>query len=298
MLPDQPRRRPSPRTHLGHGRLRRLQRRCHHDQSLTLPVELVTDGREQRRLARAGRTFHHDQSPVAGQSGERGTLTRVQPLDRDVEYVPGGEHADVFGCRRLAQRHTELDRAGGEVLGHLAAHRSVGHQTDAGEQLFDLAPQVRRVPRRPGSAQPRHDLQGGRVPVDPCGHLQGELDRRVPVAVSQPGQLTQPPLPQLVTRARDHLVRSVLGPRPRVPPAAQRRSRHGAWMLGSPLRFVPIKQRGDLRRAFGERADERGQLLDLTRPIEGVAMPGQGGTKPRITRDGGVPDAVDRRDRV
>jgi hypothetical protein len=27
-------------------------------------------------------------------------------------------------------------------------------------------------------------------------------------------------------------------------------------------------------------------------------MPGQGGTKPRITRDGGVPDAVDRRDRV
>jgi hypothetical protein len=39
-------------------------------------------------------------------------------------------------------------------------------------------------------------------------------------------------------------------------------------MLGSPLRFVPVQQAGDLGGAFGERADEPPELLDLARLVE------------------------------
>ena len=69
-------------------------------------------------------------------------------------------------------------------------------------------------------------------------------------------------------------------------------------MLGSPLRFVPVQQAADLGGAFGERAHEPRELLDLTRLVEGVAVRGQRGPEPRIAHDGGVPDAVERRDRV
>ena len=87
----------------------------------------VPDRGEGGGLARAGRALYHDQSRVASERGDRRPLTRVQRLDRrrrdrglgrgpgrvaaggetgdqvglHVEHVPGGEHADVFGCRTL-----------------------------------------------------------------------------------------------------------------------------------------------------------------------------------------------------
>jgi hypothetical protein len=123
VLPGQPRRRPGPCTHLGGGGLRRLERRCHHDQSLALPVELVTGGGEQRRLARTGRPLGHHQHRWTGQRCDRRRLPRLewltvgreravglgrldgfsaargQPRDEvgfHLEHVPGGEHTDVL----------------------------------------------------------------------------------------------------------------------------------------------------------------------------------------------------------
>jgi hypothetical protein len=40
----------------------------------------------------------------------------------------------------------------------------------AGEQLFDLAAQVRGVPRRPRSTQPSDDFRDRGVPVQRTGH--------------------------------------------------------------------------------------------------------------------------------
>jgi hypothetical protein len=69
-------------------------------------------------------------------------------------------------------------------------------------------------------------------------------------------------------------------------------------MLGSPVRFVPVQQAADLGGAFGQRAHEGRELLDLARLVEGVAVRGQRGPELRIAGDRGVPDAVERRDRV
>jgi hypothetical protein len=65
-----------------------------------------------------------------------------------------------------------------------------------------------------------------------------------------------------------------------------------------PLRLVPVEQRRYLCRPLGERADERGELLDLTVRAEAVAVRGQRVAEVRIARHRGVPDAVDRVDRV
>ena len=55
----------------------------------------------------------------------------------------------MLRARLLAQRHAQLNRAGGEVFGELATDGGVGDDAGAGEQLFDFAAHVRRVPRRP-----------------------------------------------------------------------------------------------------------------------------------------------------
>jgi hypothetical protein len=69
-------------------------------------------------------------------------------------------------------------------------------------------------------------------------------------------------------------------------------------MLTPPLRLVPIQQRVDLRRAFAERTDVAGQLLDLTLGGQCVAMCGQRGPEVRVAGNCGMPDAVDRGEHV
>jgi hypothetical protein len=54
----------------------------------------------------------------------------------------------------------------------------------------------------------------------------------------------------------------------------------------------------DLRRPLAERPDVGGELGDLPRPGEGVAVRGQRVPERRVGGDGGVPNPVDRRDRV
>jgi hypothetical protein len=100
------------------GRLRRLQGGRDDHQSVMLRGQLITCRGERGGLARTGRTLDHHQLRVAGQCGDGGLLTYVEPVDGrgldrrhrpaaargepgdevgfDVEDVSGGEHADVL----------------------------------------------------------------------------------------------------------------------------------------------------------------------------------------------------------
>jgi len=108
-------------------------------------------------------------------------------------------------------------------------------------------------------------------------------------------QLVDPPLRQFGPVTRHDLVRSGVGPGPRIPHSAQPRIRLVSRVRGPPVRFVAGDIASDLRRPGAERTHERGQLGDLARlRIEGEAARGERVPEHRIAHDGGVPDAVDR----
>src|SRR5690349_10756783 len=69
-------------------------------------------------------------------------------------------------------------------------------------------------------------------------------------------------------------------------------------MALAPLGLVPLEKATDLGGALGERADIGGELLDLTIRVEGVPARGQRGPELRVAGDRGVPDPVDRLNRI
>jgi len=141
------------------------------------------------RLPGTGRPFDHDQRPVTGQRGDRPRLARIQPPTRTVscararggvnvvagfgaglratdrepsdevalhiQHRLGGEDADVFRHPVPAQqRHTPVQRSGGEVFSQLTPHRRLDHDALTGQELFHLAADVGAVPSRAARREP------------------------------------------------------------------------------------------------------------------------------------------------
>jgi hypothetical protein len=248
----QPRCGPRAGADLDTGSLRGLQRRRDHQQPTSPLGQPLTDCRQRGGLTGAGRALHDDKARGTGQYRDRGSLYLIQPhvviegdparrggmpaasgepsnqIGLHVHHVPRGERAYVSRCRLLAQRHTHGQRAGSEVLGQLGAHRRVGHQPCAGEQLFDLAAHVGGVPRRARRTEPGHHLAHCGVAVNLADERERELDRPVAVVVTEPGQHLEPAAFTSAPRLGRDLVRPAFRPtRASTPATARARSVSG-----------------------------------------------------------------------
>jgi len=118
------------------------------------------------------------------------------------------------------------------------------------------------------------------------------------VSVPDRRELVEPPVAQVRPWLKGDLVRSVLGrPGPGIPRPPQGGSGLLAGVRSRPLRLVAVDLVLDLRRPSAEQAHERCQLGDPGR-VQGVPVSSQGGPKRWVAGDRGVPDAIDRGDRV
>ena len=142
----------------------------------------------------------------------------------DVEYVAGGEGADVLGYVFSGQEEfAAVDGAAGQVLDQFAAYRRRGDDAGAGDDSLDLAPDVGGVPGRPPGTEPGQHEVGDCVAVDatdrgprPVAFLNGGVGRGEP----EVPELVAPPLGQLSAVGGDDLVGSRRGPGAAVPCAA------------------------------------------------------------------------------
>jgi hypothetical protein len=319
MLVDEPRRRPGSRPGFLRRRLGRLQRRSDNDKTVSLSFQLLMSGREQRGLTGPRGAFDHHQSRRPGQRGDRFGLAWVEPVSvqrerartvggvgrfsaahrkprdqvgLDIQHPLRGEYPHVLRRALFSQRDTPCQGAGGEVFGQLKTHCRVGDDPAAGDEVFDLAADISRVPRRPPGTEARDHLGHRHVAVEPTRPGQCQLDRSVGVSIAERGEFAQPAAMHLGTRFGDHLVRAAIGPRAGIPGSPQPWSRLIAGICSAPLGFVPVDVGRDLRRASGEGPDEVGELLDLTVGVEGVAMRGERCTELRVANDSGVPDGA------
>ena len=93
----------------------------------------------------------------------------VDQVGFDGEDALGRQAADVLGdVVAFQQRHAPRAGTVGDVLDQLVPDGSLGDHADGGDQSFDLAADVGRVPRRPLGAESGEHEVGGDVAVDPA----------------------------------------------------------------------------------------------------------------------------------
>lgn len=185
-----------------------------------------------------------------------------------------------------------------QPLGQLGSYGGVDHDALGGDDLFDLAADVRGVSGRPPGGQPgQHPLHRG-LPVQDTDRSGVQLDGAVVVRVAGRGKLRQPARGQLGTVLRGDLVRPSVGPGPDIPGPAQRRAGVFAGMRRGPLGLVPVQVPGDLRGPGAERPDMVGELPNFSSAVQGEAVGGERGPELRVGSDRGMPDPVDGIERI
>ena len=200
MLVGQPRGGERARPGLSAGDLGCLKGWGHHDHPVAALREQRLGCGESFRFACAGSPFDDQQRGTAGERGhgrflrdiqalgagvglgggfrvgERGNVGRLlgatdesgDEVGLDGQYLGGGEGADVFGHVGAGEERLAGGQgSGGEVLGEIDPHCSVGHETGAGDPLLDLAADVGGVPRRPPCPQTGQDDLDHLDAVDP-----------------------------------------------------------------------------------------------------------------------------------
>ncbi len=179
-------------------------------------------------------------------------------LDTDVasliikNRLPAALAARLIGAQTGITFVTSFECAGGEVFGEFEPHCRVADDGRTGQESFDFAAHVGRVPGRAGRAEPCQDLLDRGVAVKLPGKFKRKLHRSIAVAVAERGQFLQPAAVHVRAGFGRHLVGSLLGPRAGVPGTPLRWSRLRARMRGAPLGFVALDVRADLRCAAGK----------------------------------------------